>query len=216
MFDNDRIQRHCSIITDRDIQAVEVSSSFYSENAEIRGGNRQAKLNRLFENNPWVSTFYAENTFEVEFAKRNDNLTFISRIIDINYSDAATIQRHKKALKGTDQERANTVLTLAKSVGKGWYATLLASKIDESVQIPPYILSAIAFACQEVITTDIKFKMVSYSLSAYGVSNDEMLSIMKGAVSVEEKEQAISRFCEIYPSDIVSLFLEKMDNLYLG
>ncbi|MFF2093497.1 ATP-dependent endonuclease [Paenibacillus sp. NPDC058174] len=216
LFDNDRIQRRCSIITDRDIQAVEVSSSFYSENAEQRGISRQTKLNRLFENNPWVSTFYAENTFEVEFANSNDNLTFISEIIDINYSDAATIQRHKKSLKGTDQERANTVLTLAKSVGKGWYATLLASKIDESVQIPAYILSAIAFACEEIITTEIKLKMVSYSLSAYGVSNDEMLSIMKGAVTVEEKEQAISRFCEAYPSDIVSLFLEKMDNLYLG
>lgn len=216
LFDNDRIQRHCSIITDRDIQAVEVSSSFYSENAEIRGGSRQAKLNRLFENNPWVSTFYAENTFEVEFAKINDNLTFINEIIDINYSDAATIQRHKKALKGTDQERANTVLTVAKSVGKGWYATLLASKINELVQIPAYILSAIAFACQEVITTEIKFKMVAYSLSAYSTSDDDMLSIMQGARTVDEKEQAVSKFCEEYPSDIVSLFLEKIDNLYLG
>jgi hypothetical protein len=42
-----------------------------------------------------------------------------------------------------------------------------------------------------------------------------MLSIMQGAGTVDEKEQAVTKFCEEYPSDIVSLFLEKIDNLYL-
>ncbi|MBW7453748.1 ATP-dependent endonuclease [Paenibacillus sepulcri] len=217
LFDNDRIQRHCSIITDRDNQAVRDTSTFYSENAEKKGESRQKKLDGLFADNPWVSTFYATNTFEVEFSKFKDNSQFIRDIIETHYSQPAAIKRHIEALEGPDEDRANTVLTLADSIGKGWYATLLSSKINATVQIPDYILSAIAFACHEIVTTDIKLKMVMYSLSEYTESDViiDMLSIARKAETVEEKEQAISTFCGTYPKDIVSLFIQKTDVVFL-
>ena len=41
-------------------------------------------------------------------------------------------------------------------------ATLLAGKIDSSVTIPDYILNALAFASQEVVTENIRNKMKDY------------------------------------------------------
>lgn len=217
LFDDERIQRYCSIITDRDIQAVAESSSYYSENAQKKGEARKKKLDELFSENSWVSTFYATNTFEVEFAKYKNNQYFIKDIIESHYAQEATISRHKEALKAGGKDCANTVLTLANSIGKGWYATLLSSKIDGSIQIPEYILEAIAYSCQEVVTTDIKLKIISHSLAYYPGFNAEAqdtLSVIMNAQSTAEKENVIERYCITFPEDIAALFIRKIDEAF--
>ena len=63
-----------------------------------------------------------------------------------------TIKKHKENFKqGTDAACAKTVLTLARDMGKGWYATTLSNYIDVAVSVPQYILEAVAFASREVI-----------------------------------------------------------------
>jgi len=217
LFDNERIQRKCSIITDRDIQAVAEGSSHYSENAQRTGEARQKKLDGLFAENPWVSTFYATNTFEIEFAKYSSNQYFIKDIVESHYKQEAAITRHKEALKAGGEDCANTVLTLATSIGKGWYATLLSSRIDGTVQIPEYILNAIAYACQEIVTTEIKIKIISYSLAFYPESNSaakDILSVILHIRSAEEKEQVIERYLTTFSNDAPAVFIRKIDEAY--
>lgn len=217
LFDNERIQRYCSIITDRDIQAVSKGSSHYSENAQKKGEARQTKLDGLFTENPWVSTFYATNTFEVEFAKFINNRYFIKDMIESHYTQEATIIRHKEALRAGGEDCANTVLTLANSIGKGWYATLLSNMVDESVEIPEYILDAIAYACQEIVTADIKLKMIRYSLSFYPDSNSaaqDILSDITHLQDLEDKGKVIEKYCKMFPKNMPSILIQKIDEAF--
>lgn len=78
----------------------------------------------------------APHTLEVDFALVDEraNSDYISEIIDLNYVDSNTIKKHKENLKqGTDAACAKTVLTLARDMGKGWYATTLSNYIDVAV-----------------------------------------------------------------------------------
>lgn len=215
LFSEERIRRSCAIITDEDIQIVETSSSFYKEGAQKRGKTRKEKLKNLYDNNPWVEAFYAPHTLEMDFALDNQraNIDYIAEIIELNYVDVGTIDRHKEKLKqGTESECANTVLTLAKDMGKGWYATTLSNYIDMTVSIPQYILEAVAFASREVISVDIIFKIVEYSLSGYDDEKAlEMQKENREAKTKEEKKNCIEKFRTEFQYDIVTKFLKEVD-----
>ena len=165
IFDPSRLQRYCSIITDMDVQVEGASKC--SDEAEKRGISRKEKLNRLFGKNPYVEMFYASYTLEVDFANEVGNRKYIEDVIEHHYEKEATKSAHKANLKGTDSKRYDSILTLATGMGKGWYATVLAEYIDSAAVVPEYILNAIAFASREVISLEIKLKMVSYSLNEY-------------------------------------------------
>ena len=216
LFGEERIKRSCAIVTDEDVQIVEESSSFYKAAAEERGRSRKEKLSDLYETNDWVEAFYAPHTLEVDFALTDEraNKEYIGKVIEQNYVNSNTIDKHKENLNnGIDAKCANTVLTLARDMGKGWYATVLSSYIDVAVTIPQYILKAVAFASREVISVDIVFKMMEYSLSGY----DETFEILEiefqnnNAISRDEKVCCINKFREIYTDDMLSKFLQEVD-----
>ena len=172
LFSEERIKRTCAIVTDEDIQIVETDSKLYKAEAEKRGKSRKKKLADLYGTNPWVESFFAPHTLEVDFALADAraNSDYISEVVELNYVDTNTIKRHKENLKqGTDAACANTVLTLARDMGKGWYATTLSHYIDIAVTVPQYILGAIAFASKEVISIDIVFKMIEQPIHNWGL-----------------------------------------------
>jgi predicted ATP-dependent endonuclease of OLD family len=206
LFHDDRIERHCAIITDLDKQIVSDKSSHYKKTAENRGDNRQKKLSRLYGDNKWVETFYAESTFETEFMKYNES--YIKRIIENHYVDHKTIEKHKKNLDGTRQEKAETVMTVAQSIGKGWYAILLSNGIDYNVEIPDYIMEALVFACQEVVNIDVLLKIALNVLDGYdlGVKKTLVEQINKSN-TMESKLTALHMFELNYPDDQYSSFL---------
>ncbi len=214
LFSDDRINRYCAIVTDKDIQAVDKTSNHYSNKAEELGEIRQKKLENLFSDNKWVSEFYAENTLEIEFLKLDENIDYVKSIIEQVYSSKATIDKHKFALERDIKEKAETALILANHIGKGWYATLLSEEIDECVQIPEYILDAIAFASQEVIDINIIIKMIDYTLGFY--SDEETDKIKKDIKTNEDivgKENIIKEFEKVCAeNDIVKRFLAKVKN----
>lgn len=220
LFDQERINRYCSIITDLDKQSVNTDSSFYSKAAEDRGINRKEKLSKLFNDNKWVEAFYAENTLEIEFSKYEDNITFISKIAELNYVKEETIKRYKAELRGSEEQKSNAILTLANNVGKGWYSILLSNIIDETVRIPDYILEAIAFASKEVINIDIVLKILEYSISNYASFKeivDEITELIKNAKNLGDKVTVIEKFRKEFPDDIATKFLEKLKGIeWLG
>ena len=73
-----------------------------------------------------MRTYYAPHTLEVDFAEIELNRSYVHEIIGKHYVQEATIEKHQANLLAN---RYDTVLTLAKDMGKGWYATVLASHI---------------------------------------------------------------------------------------
>lgn len=215
LFCEERIQRSCAIVTDEDIQIVENNSTLHKAGAEKRGKSRKIKLENLYGKNLWVEPFYAPHTLEVDFALVDEraNRDYISKVIELNYVDSDTIDKHKDNIEnGTDAACADTVLTLARDMGKGWYATTLSNFIDMEVSVPQYILDAIAFACREVISIDIVFKMIGYSLSCYGEGeNLDLKKEIQKAKTQGEKKDSIKKFREECKDNVVTKFLEEVD-----
>ena len=215
LFGNERIRRKCAIITDEDVQIVEKESTFYKAEAEERGQKRKDKLTKLYGTNPWVKSFFAPHTLEVDFALADTraNSDYISNVIELNYVDTDTVERHKKNLKsGTEAKCANTILTLAGNMGKGWYATTLSNYIDNATTIPKYILEAIAFASKEVISLDIILKMIEYSLSKY--DGNTVIDLKKENKEIkinDEKNEIIKKFKSEYENDVVTKFLREVE-----
>ncbi len=211
VFDPLRLQRYCAIITDLDQIIPEAGKC--SKEAADRGKSRKEKLANLFGSNPYVDSFYAPYTLEVDFANEKDNREFIENVIENHYKDEATIKRHKANLNGNEKDRYDTVLTVAKSIGKGWYATILSGYIDERAIIPDYIINAVAFASREVMKMPIKLKMACYSLNEY-IDFEKKLQLQeqyKMANTEEKKNQFIKDFCNEFPQDIVTRFLIKVE-----
>ena len=97
-------------------------------------------------------------------------------------------------------------------IKKGWYATILSSKITINTIIPQYIIDAIAFASSDIISINILWKMVGYSLTKYQANQN--YSTVKGKYdsidSTEEKEGFIKEYVNEYPEDMVSVFINKV------
>lgn len=214
IFDESRLQRKCSIVTDLDVVVDGAKKS--SQVAMDRGASRREKLSRLFDANPYVSAFYAPHTLEVDFASEDNNKRFVCAIIKRAYKDAATKEKHVLAVKsGTEAERYDSVMTVAKNIKKGWYATLLAEKIDAGATIPMYILDAIAFVAKDILSEKLLWKMTSHSFNAYDLDEDydDLKTAFKEARSSKEIRETIEMFCDEFPNDMVSSFIAKADGL---
>lgn len=221
LFGEERINRPCAIITDEDVQIVEKSSTFYKKEAGERGKSRKKKLDNLYGRNMWVESFFAPHTLEVDFSlvENRANVKYVNNVIDMNYVNEATIARHKANISGgTDAECANAVLTLAQNMGKGWYATVLSNYLDCTVNIPQYILQAVAFASREVVNIDIIHKMMQYSLGC-SEENETMLELFQEAQkakSYEDKRTCIKKFRQGYPDETLERFLQELDKYCEG
>lgn len=206
IFAPERLRRRCAIVTDLDTKMEGAEKS--KENAAQKGKSRQEKLNNLFSTNPWVSMFYAPYTFEVDFASYEKNRKYIKETIESHYIQKATIKKHKEAMEGTESERYDSVLTLAKSIGKGWYATLLASKVDCCAVIPEYILNAIVFASQDVMDNNILWKMFCYRLNGYDESDfKELRESISLSVTVEDRKRIMETFVKEQTDDMFSMLM---------
>lgn len=206
VFSDERIQRHCAIITDLDAQVEGAKKG--SEGAATRGLSRKEKLTNLYHDNRWVKPFYAPHTFEVDFFESKANRRFLTDIIQKHYSRDSTITKYTDAIDADEASRYDAVLAIADSVGKGWLATLLAQSIEYDAQIPNYIVEALAFASQEIIDINIIKKMLLYVLDLYDGSSF-FIEKVQGSYTVDEIIDAAKLFIESYTNDSLALFLTK-------
>ena len=207
IFDELRIHRNCSIITDLD--AMLDGATKCKQDAADKGQTRKEKLSKLFDKNPYVKAFYASHTLEVDFADEEVNRDFIYAVIDLTYKQKPAKEQQIKAIRdGSEADRYDSVLTVASHSGKGWYATLLAEAIDCRAIIPDYILDAIVFSAKDILTEKLLWKMVKYSLSQYE-GYAELKSAFKDAASMDDFKKGIQEFCDEFPDDMVTLFINK-------
>ncbi|WP_447870019.1 AAA family ATPase [Serratia fonticola] len=157
LFHNLRIKKRCAIITDLD-QAffdITVHTTDTESVAKIKakaagsqkaGLERQADLTEFTAENPWLATFYAKHTFEVDFVAAGNYEAVVQTIPKV-YKDEGTRDKAKQELQsGVLWQMGSRTLTMAKQEGKGWFALLLAEYLAPQVQIPAYIVQAIHFA----------------------------------------------------------------------
>ena len=161
-FSEQRIQKRCAIITDSD--SVVIGAKECSEFAAKLAETRKAKLAYLYDDNPWVESFFAPHTFEVDFSNIVANRSFIKELINIGFSQPDTIKKYKSDIDGSEAARYDATIGLSKQLGKGWMATILSQKIDRTVKIPDYIIRAIAFASQEILSEELEHKMLTYAV----------------------------------------------------
>lgn len=207
LFADERIRRNCSIITDLDKQCVRQDSTHYSQEAEQRGKTREIKLNDLFEKNDWVNCYYADNTLEIEFIKEKQNISYVEKSLEEIYKREADKQKHIKRLNGSLEESSDSVLTIAKYKGKGWYAIVLSNIIDENVLIPNYIMQALAHACKEIIDNDIKIKMIKHVLNFDNEKNQQLLTLI---ANKEDNNKIIDKYREVYSESQLSKFFNEI------
>ncbi|MDM5278715.1 AAA family ATPase [Paenibacillus silvae] len=226
LFNEDRIQRYCAIITDLDKSIVELpddpeyDSKFQKRcrASENVGERRRAALDLLSEENDWIQPFYATYTFEVDFLL-NDNAYEIVECLDQVYERGADIEKSKELLNLLDVSQSGIeVLRLAKKVGKGWLALLIAEHLNFRTYIPEYILDAVAFSCSHL--TDSHFeKMADFRLNEGVEEDDEDYKIAMSEVErlkgmglgrTEYITEYMSAFRGFLPNDPVSLLLAKM------
>ncbi|HBS6036022.1 TPA: AAA family ATPase [Klebsiella aerogenes] len=157
LFHNIRIKKRCAIITDLDqaffdvtLQPTDtggmVKAKAKAAGSQKAGLERQVDLNEFTADNPWLVTFYAKHTFEVDFVAAGNHEAVVQTIPTV-YKDEETRKVAKQQLQSGDlSQMGNRTLTMAKQEGKGWFALMLAEYITPQVQIPAYIMQAVHFA----------------------------------------------------------------------
>lgn len=174
LFHQDRIQRKCAILTDLDdaicdttIQAGD-SDALQKYKKRVAGSRkkgleRKAVLDAFEIGNPWVKSFYAKHTFEVDFVTEG-NAWEVIQIIDQVYIDQPTRDQSLTDLEEDDVSiYGKRVLTMAKQEGKGWFAIMLGKHIFHKTIIPKYILDAIFFA-RDTYSSNIVADIIDYRI----------------------------------------------------
>ena len=130
IFHKDRVQRKCAIVTDLDA-AISDTTEVPGEankikkykkkmlNSQIKGLERQARLNSFTEDNEWLNVFYAEHTFEVDFIK-SGNVDEVVKLSNEVYTQELKKEESKNDLESEDKGIfGKRILTIASNKGKG-------------------------------------------------------------------------------------------------
>lgn len=205
IFSDERIQRRCAIVTDLD--AVVENAEKCSEKAAQLGANRKQRIDNLFWENTWVNGFFAPHTLEIDFYNLENNRKHIRKFINQHYKKQTPKNKHIANMSASEADRYDTVLTVVKKLGKGWHAILLANDIDRTIQIPEYIVQALAFATQDVITPHILKRMALYVLESYKDESD-LKNNMYNARTEEEILEKLDEICAKYENNEFKLFAE--------
>jgi putative ATP-dependent endonuclease of OLD family len=227
LFHNDRVRKKCSIITDLDssiintvpsVQDIELVAKYKRKCAgsEKVGRARKADLEKFCNGNPWVATFFATHTFEVDFIKEG-NVNSVVNIVDDVYTDPLTRTTSKLEINSSDvSSYGKRVLTMANNEGKGWFAILLGNSIDEKVKVPKYILDAICFSnpiIKDEIFVDILFyrlnKIIENAQSRDEVTNWVKAEILKFHNKEIDRKSMFTTFKKYFFFDPIIKFIER-------
>ncbi|SFS14739.1 putative ATP-dependent endonuclease of the OLD family [Agrococcus baldri] len=203
LFHDERIRKRCSIISDLDAAFFDTTADTKDDESRVKlkkrarasetsGAARKVRLDAFASGNQWVSTFYADHTLEVDFVKVGNAPAAVGVIDDV-YVDPPTRATAKLSLESDDSFRyGHRILTMAKSAGKGWFAILLAGKLDHHVVIPGYLLDALCFA-HPVISRETWFNIFTYRIAL-----DELEAITEATV----RESFLARLQEYRRGDL--------------
>lgn len=217
LFHDERIRRHCAIITDHDQSLIplkenkddDTDEEKKSRNSAIKGKERKQKLDQYCVDNPWVEAFYAEHTFEVDFVL-NRNHPEIIRTLSKIYKSQKSIAVSMALLESNDDiiVGCETLRLADKVVGKGWFALTLAEEITYETFIPEYILKAIAFASGHIGYKHFE-KMAKYRIEQHR-NYDDLCEFIVDLDNLDYIERTSSKLRELSEE-----YLDKNDDFML-
>lgn len=231
LFDDERIQRTCAILTDWDKSIVPLNTDKSNDsvferkcrNSQEAGQRRKTELDNFCEGNRWIKPFYASYTFEVDFLLNNNWWEIAQTLRDI-YSQKSYRDESKRKLElQTPEVSGREVLHLAGKEGKGWFALLVAEHVSHKTNIPDYILEAISFTCNHFseqhfeIMADYRIKMGIEDGYDDDIEVFEQLKVKKDELvqrSQHSDRGYIKEFIEMYkqtlPDDQLTRLLDMM------
>lgn len=157
LFHDMRIRKRCAIVTDLDTTFFNVEPNSTDTDALAArkrsaigsakaGAARKTDLDAFVAGNPWLDTFYATHTFEVDFAMAG-NQEAVIRTVPKVYKKTQSIDTANDQLRSDKPHlEGYRTLLMAEKEGKGWFAILLAAELDHQAVVPAYIRRAILFA----------------------------------------------------------------------
>ncbi|ORC20133.1 ATP-dependent nuclease [Rhodococcus qingshengii] len=228
LFHDDRIRKRCGIITDLDAAILptdpvaedDKSTRIFrrkEKGSQTSGAARKVLLDDFTTGNPWVSTFYAPHTFEVDFIAAGNSSAVASIVGDV-YVDPPTITKATTELQSVSiSTYGRRILTMANQEGKGWFAILLASKVNHKTAIPTYILEALKFA-HPTVSSEIWFNILQYRLKWIESAKSQPVSLLVdyrkkldkfrlGTLSFDQiKRATLTAFPDDRINDILEIF----------
>lgn len=143
LFDELRIKKKCSILTDLDKD--------YTENGKYKRRERLSflrvrRMEKKFKNNKWVKIYTNDYTFEIEFYR--NNIEIIKTLLDRNKYFKSINKMNKELDSQQKSIQYNRIIRICDKAGKGWLAMDLAEYIQKenvNFKIPDYIIDAIIF-----------------------------------------------------------------------
>jgi len=173
---------------------------------------RKGKLDEHTKDNDYISAFYANHTFEVDFVGA-DNSIEIKEVLPSIYQQKASIDKSIGLLEDSEVRiYGKEILRLADKVGKGWLSLLTSEKVTSQTHIPSYILDAIAFSCGYKLAPKILYKMCCYRLSnPMPVLEDEDKPIQFFTDNNLNIDSCIDEFEKQCPDDDLSYLIRLLD-----
>lgn len=213
LFDELRIKKKCSIITDWDKSILPLGADPQKDspaekncrNSQLSGQQRKEKLDEFVEDNEWIDIFYAKHTFEVDFLLAGNSYEIINTI-NKEYKTEDAKKKSKEALEDGNVAISGTeVLRVAEKFKKGWFALMLSENINHLTELPEYIIEAIAFASPHVNQKTI-LSIIKYRISKFQVETveDDKTDYSKIAAEVEKAksiEDAVRLFAKYLKND---------------
>ena len=177
IFHASRVQKRCAIITDLD--TYDARNKFSTKDAEKLGKARKEHLEEKFKDNEYVNAYFANYTFEVDFALAGqENIDQICNFAKENkYIVNSAFERFKEKINSKDTSKvaeASLEITDKDDVkigkeGKGWSALILCGYISKTTIIPDYILKALVFSMGGKIPSEVKDRISKYlDISTFG------------------------------------------------
>jgi putative ATP-dependent endonuclease of OLD family len=224
IFGNDRIKRNCAIVTDFDRSLIDLPENPDDDTeeqkhfraAEESGDQRKASLEAFGKDNIWLSVHFAEYTFEIDFLQANNAYEAAGTLTSI-YTEKSHKAVSKNRLENEDISVAGKeILRLAKKMGKGWFALLLAEQVTVRTTIPDYILKALAFASQDIVKPETLKQMGLHRIfdknawedlkNKFHETQDDLLKLPASAFITMYRGRA--------PDDALSHFCTYLDELF--
>lgn len=227
LFDETRIRKRCAIVTDLDTRFFDTAPNAEDSDAiaarklkaigsEKAGADRRNALDDFTDGNPWVDSYYATHTFEVDFAIAG-NHEAVALTVNAVYKQQKSVTSALASLRSGDQTRIGVrTLKMAEYVGKGWFAILLARMLDHHVIIPDYIRQAILFAHGE-FSDALILRILQHRIACYSSGPELKPALDRLATEISVFEYGLSDLADLraavevaLPDDAFLPFLAEM------
>ena len=185
LFEESRIRKKCSILTDLDKDYTKDRKFIRRERLSCL---RVSRMKKKYEQNKFVKIFTNEFTFEIEFFK--DNITVLKKLLEKN-KYFKTTEKMKKELDDEDIAiKYNRIIKIAEKAGKGWLAMDVTEYIQKEkidIIIPEYIIDALI----HLFDDEQYYNAIKKILETYSYNNNIEFNDL-----IEKRTEKIDKFME--------------------